>query len=131
MANRLPLSWPNGEDEDVFDQMPDLPEAKVDCSGVNQRVLASDDHAEDFGDRRSGSTNMTSYASILVAPVERDQDSLPTIVSDSDEEFDKGPEESSQLRNDAVQLRDVLQTLNQRVVDTATTSYIKKIAQGF
>lgn len=39
-----------------------------------------------------------SYASILVAPVERDQDSLPTIVSDSDEEFDKGPEESSQLR---------------------------------
>jgi len=124
MANRLPLSWPNGEDEDVFDQMPDLPEAKVDCSGVNQRVLASDDHAEDFGDRRSGSTNMTSYASILVAPVERDQDSLPTIVSDSDEEFDKGPEESSQLRNDTVQLRDVLLTLSQRVVDTATTSYI-------
>ena len=39
-----------------------------------------------------------SYASILAAPVEHDQDSLPTVVSDSDEEVDKGPEESNQLR---------------------------------
>jgi len=46
--------------------MPDLPEATVDCSGVNQGVLASDDHAEDFGDRRSGSTNMTLVPLLVV-----------------------------------------------------------------
>ena len=39
-----------------------------------------------------------SYVSILAGPVEHDHDSVPTVVSDSDEEVDKGPKESNRLR---------------------------------